>query len=145
MKGRAETTQAPAQKAVAAALILPGSMGERALNPLEEIIGLAEAAGANVVDSDFQRRLKPDVRTAFGKGKVEELRILCSHHHANLLIVDHNLSPSQARNLEEEVMIRVVDRTELILDIFSTRARTRESRWQVELAQMQYLRTRLRR
>jgi GTP-binding protein HflX len=143
LKGRSESTRAPAQRAIAAALLLPGRAGEGAQDPMEEIIGLAEAAGARVLDSDYQRRDRPDARTAFGKGKVEELGVLCKQHEAELLIVDNDLSPSQARNLEEEVCVRVVDRTELILDIFASRARTREARWQVELAQMQYLRPRL--
>ena len=136
-------TERPRQRAVLAALVPAGSSA--AADPLAEIRGLAEAAGAEVVGGLVQRLASPHPRTAFGKGKVEELRQLAEQTEADLVVVDFDLSPSQGRNLEKDLERRVVDRTELILDIFASRARTRQARLQVQLAQMEYLRTRLQR
>jgi len=135
--------QADAERAIIATLILPGSAASEAEDPLEEIRGLAEAAGAHVVDGLYQKLKKVNPRAAFGKGKVEEIGQLAKAQNADLLVVDYDLSPSQGRNLEKDLGMRVVDRTELILDIFSTRAQTRQAKLQVELAQMEYMKTRL--
>lgn len=124
-------------------LILPGSELERAKDPLAEISDLCEAVGANVVGGVYQKRATPQARTAFGKGKVEEIANLCQEHNAELFVVDLDLKPSQGKNLEEILGVRVLDRSELILDIFATRARTRQAKLQVELAQLEYLKTRL--
>jgi len=110
---------------------------------MQEICGLAEAAGAVVVGGLTQRLQKVNPRAAFGKGKIEELRQLAVAEKADLVVIDFDLSPSQGRNLEKDIGLRVVDRTELILDIFATRAQTRQAKLQVELAQLEYLRTRL--
>lgn len=128
-----------------AALLLPEGSHGAAMDPLAEIIGLAEAAGAEVVDGVTQRLRTPHPRTAFGKGKVREMKDACVRAGADLAVIDFDLTPSQGRNLEEELGVRVVDRTELILDIFANRARTKQAKLQVELAQMEYLRPRLRR
>ncbi|MDP6128516.1 MAG: hypothetical protein QGH77_02815, partial [Planctomycetota bacterium] len=119
---------------VVASLILPGSELEKADDPLAEISALCEAVGAKVVGGVSQKRPTPQPRTAFGKGKVEEISALCAELDAELLVVDLDLKPSQGKNLEEIVGVRVLDRSELILDIFATRARTRQAKLQVELA-----------
>lgn len=113
--------------------------------PLDELEGLAEAAGANVVGQLTQRREVPDAATYMGKGKVDELKSLVGKNQANVVIFDNDLSPGQARNLERELKVKVIDRTELILDIFANRARTYEARLAVELAQLEYSLPRLKR
>ena len=114
-------------------------------DPLDELTGLATTAGAVVVCGLVQRREKPDPRTYLGKGKVDELQRLVEFHAADVVIFDNDLSPAQTRNLEKEVSVKVLDRTELILDIFATNARTYESRLSVELAQLEYSLPRLKR
>jgi GTP-binding protein HflX len=109
----------------------------------QELAGLAEAAGATVVATVVQERPRPDPATLIGPGKVGELAAVCTAQHADLVIFDHELSPAQLRNLEDRVERRVIDRTQLILDIFARRARTREGKLQVELAQLRYLLPRL--
>ena len=106
---------------------------------------MAQAAGAEVVDSLYQRLPALNPKTGFGAGKVEEIAHRLAIAGATLCIVDFDLTPSQGRNLEKALDVRVVDRTELILDIFSTRARTRQAKLQVELAQLQYMKSRLKR
>ncbi|MCH2100786.1 MAG: GTPase HflX [Planctomycetes bacterium] len=144
MKGSLPT-RPPAEQVVVAAVLSPDSQALEASDPLAEIEGLAVAAGAQVVGRVIQRRPKPHVRTAFGPGKIEEIAALCKARHAKVLVVDLDLSPSQGRNLEKDLDLRVIDRTELILDIFANRARSRQAKLQVELAQLQYLRSRLQR
>jgi GTP-binding protein HflX len=110
---------------------------------LDELAGLAEAAGATVVLRVLQERPKPDPATFLGSGKVETLALGCAETGADVVIFDNELSPAQLRNLEERLDRKVLDRTQLILDIFSRRARTREGKLQVELAQLKYLLPRL--
>lgn len=110
---------------------------------MEELAMLAVTAGAQVLLSVVQRRPAPDPRYFFGRGKVVELAQLAKESKADLLIFNEEFSPSQARNLEELLGVRAVDRTALILDIFARRARSREGKLQVELAQLQYLLPRL--
>ena len=105
---------------------------------LDELGGLAGAAGATVVLRAMQERASPDPATLFGKGRAAEMAAACDAADVDVVIVDHVLSPAQARNLEAVFHRRVIDRTELILDIFARRARTREGKLQVELAQLQY-------
>lgn len=112
---------------------------------LDELRALAVSAGAEVVGQVFQRRQAPNPATLFGRGKVEELRAEVAATGAELVFFDNDLSPAQGKNLEDALGVRVLDRSELILDIFSERARTREAKLQVELAQLQYLLPRLRR
>src|SRR5690349_8714269 len=109
----------------------------------EELIALTETAGAQVVGEFYQKRDRPDPASYIGSGKAEELFAGVQDAHANLVIVDSELSPVQARNLEEAVKCRVIDRTQLILDIFAQRAQTREGKLQVSLAQLTYLLPRL--
>lgn len=113
--------------------------------PLTELAGLAETAGATVVDGLTQKREKPDIATYLGKGKVEQLKELVEFHAADLVVFDNDLSPAQTRNLEKTLSVKVLDRTELILDIFASRAQTFESRLAVELAQLEYSLPRLKR
>jgi GTP-binding protein HflX len=112
---------------------------------LEELAGLAETAGARVVGSLTQRRQAPDAATYLGKGKVDELKGLAKKADADVIVFDNDLSPGQTRNLERECEVRVLDRTELILDIFASRAQTYEARLAVELAQLEYSMPRLKR
>jgi GTPase len=110
---------------------------------LAEFRELAASAGAQIAGEFVQRRDRPDPATLIGKGKLEEIAGAAASAHADVVLVDHELSPSQQRNIEEEVGTRVIDRTQLILDIFARHARSREGQLQVELAQLEYLLPRL--
>jgi GTP-binding protein HflX len=110
---------------------------------LDELAGLADAASAHVVLRMLQERPKPDPATFIGGGKVTALAAACAEADVDVVIFDNELSPAQLRQLEEKLERKVVDRTQLILDIFARRARTREGKWQVELAQLKYLLPRL--
>jgi len=110
---------------------------------LAELCELASSAGAEVVGQFIQHRDRPDPATLIGRGKLQEISGAAASGGAEILLFDHDLSPSQQRNVEEEVGVRVIDRTQLILDIFAGHARTREGQLQVELAQLQYLLPRL--
>jgi len=112
---------------------------------LEELARLTDTAGGEVVGTITQRISKPHPRLYVGKGKAAELQSLVSEREANLVIFDEELSPAQGKGLEDLLDVRVMDRSELILDIFATRARSKEARMQVELAQLEYLLPRLRR
>ena len=122
------------------------SLDERvALEHLDELSSLTDTAGGEVVGVLRQRIDKPHPRFYIGKGKAEELRECVASTDANLVIFDEELTPAQGKALEEHTGVRVMDRSELILDIFATRARTGEAKMQVELAQLQYLLPRLKR
>ena len=123
-----------------AAVLVGVLLGDRSANgdPLEELEGLASTAGARVVGRLTQRRETPDMTTYLGKGKVDELKTLAAAQDADVVIFDNDLSPAQTRNLEKAISVKVLDRSELILDIFAGRAQTHESRLAVELAQLQY-------
>ena len=110
---------------------------------MEELAGLADAAGAEVVLRVLQERPKPDPSTFLGGGKVEMLAAACDESDVDVVIFDNELTPAQLRHIEEDVDRKIVDRTQLILDIFARRARTREGKLQVELAQLKYLLPRL--
>ncbi len=110
---------------------------------MEELAALVETAGAETVGSILQNRPSPDPRSFIGEGKVEEVRMLCQASGATMVIFDNDLSPSQMRVLTETLGVQVLDRCGLILDIFAQRAKTKEGRLQVELAQYQYLLPRL--
>lgn len=133
------------EEAVLAGVSTPDSPIDDFPEPLSELRGLATAAGARVIGGVVQKRNKPDVSTYLGRGKVGELADLIDSENANVIIFDDELHPAQLRNLEKSTKTKVVDRTELILDIFATRARTEQAKLQVELAQLEYLRPRLRR
>ena len=110
---------------------------------MEELAALVETAGGEAVGIVLQNRATPDPRTFIGEGKVAEVKIYCENTGASMVIFDNDLSPSQMRVLTEELGLQVLDRCGLILDIFAQRAKTREGRLQVELAQYQYLLPRL--
>lgn len=110
---------------------------------MEELASLVETAGGEVVDSLLQQRAAPDPRSFIGGGKVAELKELIANAECDLAVFDNELTPSQMRVLGEELGVRVLDRSGLILDIFAQRARTREGKLQVELAQYEYLLPRL--
>ena len=110
---------------------------------LEELAELARSAGAQVAGSIFQMRDKIDPATVIGRGKIEEVKIEAHLHNAPLIVFDRNLTPTQLRNLEKGTECRVIDRTQLILDIFARHARSREGQLQVELAQLNYMLPRL--
>jgi len=110
---------------------------------LAELRTLAESAGAKVVGEILQRRDRPDPATLIGAGKLEEIAGAAASVDADVLLFDHDLSPSQQRNIEKIIERRVIDRTQLILDIFARHARTREGQLQVELAQLHYMMPRL--
>jgi GTPase len=110
---------------------------------LDELAMLADTAGADIIHRIVQERRTPDPATFIGRGKVDEISWLVGEHGIRLVIFDDDLSPVQVRNLERSIPCKIVDRSGIILDIFASRARTSESKTQVELAQLQYLLPRL--
>ncbi|UCE02322.1 MAG: GTPase HflX [Candidatus Latescibacterota bacterium] len=133
------------ERCILVGVVLPPRTRSQEEENLDELERLSRTAGAEPQARLVQERREPNVRTYIGRGKVDELDALCQRLEANLVIFDDTLSPAQARNLEEVLNRNVIDRTELILDIFARHARTREAMLQVELAQLQYMRPRLRR
>jgi GTP-binding protein HflX len=117
--------------------------GEQGRESLLELVELARSAGAEIAATVFQVRDKADAATLVGRGKLDEIRAEATAHKAPLIIFDSNLSPMQQRNIEEATERRVIDRTQLILDIFARHARSREGQLQVELAQLNYMLPRL--
>ena len=142
MPQRLHSTAAIADRAFLVAASLPNALLP-ATESLNELGELAKTAGAVVVGSSVQKLEHPNVATYVGSGKVDEIIEERKRLDANVGIFDDEWSPSQQRNLEKALGVKVIDRTALILDIFATRAQTREGRLQVELAQMQYLLPRL--
>ena len=110
---------------------------------MEELAALVDTAGADTVAMVLQTRQSPDPRSFLGAGKLQEIKEIVTNNECDLVVIDNELSPSQARAIEEELGVRVVDRSGLILDIFAQRARTKEGRLQVQLAQYEYLLPRL--
>jgi GTP-binding protein HflX len=110
---------------------------------MEELALLAEAAGLQVIEKVLQSRPRVSPKFFIGQGKAEELRRKCAEEGASLVIFDHNLSPIQQRSLEDKIQVTVIDRTQLILDIFARRAKSNEGKLQVELARLDYLLPRL--
>jgi len=131
------------ERAALVGLVTGGARRVDAEHSLEELGGLAEAAGARVVLRVLQERPRPDSATFLGSGKVEVLAAAAAEADAGVVIFDNELSPAQLRELSKRLDLKVVDRTQLILDIFARRARTREGKLQVELAQLKYLLPRL--
>ncbi len=131
------------ERAALVGLAPAGTGRETADEALDELAGLAEAADVEPVLRFVQERARPDGSTFIGSGKLETLRAACDEADLDLVIFDNELTPAQLRNIERVLERRVIDRTQLILDIFARRARTREGKLQVELAQLQYLLPRL--
>jgi GTPase len=148
-KGTVTAQAAAARDAVAGSSPAPKSDGRPSIpefdaeESLAELRTLAESAGARVVGEILQRRDRPDPATLVGAGKLEEIAGAAASVDADVLLFDHDLSPSQQRNIEKIIERRVIDRTQLILDIFARHARTREGQLQVELAQLHYMMPRL--
>ncbi|MEM1445538.1 MAG: GTPase HflX [Planctomycetota bacterium] len=141
--GLREELKVGSEPAVLVGLLLP-DFGGNIHDPLDELRALAASAGAVIVDELLQKKAKPEAKTLLGKGKVQELANLVKAHGAKVAIFENDLSPRQIANLEEAIECKVVDRSELILDIFAARAQTTEARLQVELAQLEYTFPRLR-
>jgi GTP-binding protein HflX len=131
------------ERAALVGLVLGRSRRFDAERSLDELAGLAEAAGAEVVLRVLQERPRPDPSTFLGAGKVATLAAEAAELGVDVIIFDHELAPGQLRHLERDTGSKIVDRTQLILDIFARRARTREGKLQVELAQLEYLLPRL--
>lgn len=131
------------ERAILAACLLPDHNIDPH-DPLGELRALVDTAGAIIVDELMQKRQKPDSATFIGKGKTKELAQLVEIHEADVVIFDNDLTPSQIGNLEQNIECKVLDRSELILDIFAARARSHEAKLQVELAQLEYTYPRLR-
>ncbi|MBQ5366740.1 MAG: hypothetical protein IIU43_04625, partial [Thermoguttaceae bacterium] len=137
------TTSVANERAILVGVYVPGQgLGD---DPLAELAGLAEAANVDPVGSLIQRRAYPDVAYCLGSGKLDELEALVMATQAEVVLFDLDLAPGQTRNLEKRLQTKVIDRTELILDVFATRAQTREARLAVELAQLEYSLPRLKR
>ncbi len=126
------------EKAVLVSVALPDRPWPNEADPCDEIRGLVESAGATVAGQLTQKRQDVQLATYIGTGKVGELQELVESAGADVVIFDNDLSPAQARNLEQALGVKVLDRSEVILDIFASRARTAESKLQVELAQLEY-------
>ena len=139
----AEYRQLRLERVILVGVWTEGSVKD-AENSMEELAALAETAGSTVLDALIQRRDKPDPATFIGSGKVSELKDIVKSTGADTVVCDGELSPSQLRNLEDKVKVKVVDRTALILDIFAQHAKSKEGKAQVELAQMSYMLPRLR-
>jgi GTPase len=131
------------ERALLVGVFPPNTQEQALLDEMAELEELVRSAGGQVLDSFWQKRERPHPATFIGEGKVTEVALATQEQGANLVIFGKDLTPSQARNLEQSIGVRVVDRTQLILDIFARRARSHEGKLQVELAQMEYLLPRL--
>ncbi len=131
------------ETAVLVALITPEQTAEQVQEYVQELAFLAETAGAITLKSYVQKLNKPDIATFIGKGKVEEVHEFVSTNEVDMVIFDDDLTPSQVRNLEQKLGCKILDRSLLILNIFSGRAQTAQAKTQVELAQYQYILPRL--
>ncbi len=138
-----ETLKVVAERAILVQVQLPGATLD-ARDPLGEIRSLARTAGAEVVGELVQKRRQPRGKTYLGKGKIEELSSLVKMTEASVVIFDNDLLPRQIRAIEEELLCKIIDRSELILDIFANRATTHAAKLQVEIAQLEYTYPRLR-
>ncbi|HEV7620643.1 MAG TPA: GTPase HflX, partial [Flavisolibacter sp.] len=132
------------EKAVLVAVVQKEQNEQEVKDYLDELAFLAETAGAVTVKRFVQKLAHPDTRTFVGKGKLEEIKKYVAHHDITLLIFDDELNGSQITNIEKEVNVKTIDRSDLILDIFARRAKTAQAKAQVELAQYQYILPRLR-
>ncbi len=142
---RVTPSTAPREKAFLVGITLPRTRRTDEMENLRELELLARSAGADVVGHMLQSRTRIDGATFVGKGKIDDLAREIHDRRANLVIFDEDLSPAQSRNIEKILDVNVIDRTELILDIFARRARTKQARIQVEIAQLNYALPRLRR
>ncbi len=131
------------EKAVLVGIITPGETEEQTQEYLDELKFLVDTAGGEVHKSFTQRMQRPDRSTFVGTGKLEEINAYVKSEEIDIVVFDDELSPSQLRNIENELQVKILDRSNLILDIFARRAQTSQAKTQVELAQLQYLLPRL--
>lgn len=131
------------ERAVLVGIITPNETEDQEKEYLEELAFLVETAGGETINTFTQRMQKPDRATFVGSGKLDEIRAYVNAEEADIVVFDDELSPSQLRNIENELKIKILDRSNLILDIFANRAKTAQAKTQVELAQLQYLLPRL--
>lgn len=131
------------EKAILVGCQLPHVSDERFVYSMEELAALTKTADGTVVSTVTQKRNRADAATYIGKGKVDELAGLCEELSPDVIIFNDELSPSQLKTLVTYLDVKIIDRTQLILDIFAKRARTREGKLQIELAQLQYALPRL--
>ena len=136
-------TATPIEKALAISAPRKNFEREKTIEHLTELADLAKTQGAEIIETIVQERERPDKSFYIGSGKVEEIKLLIEEHGITMLLFDDDLSPAQARNLQKAMQVKIIDRSGLILDIFVSRARSQESKTQVELAQLQYLLPRL--
>src|SRR5512135_2921648 len=137
------STRPPRERAYLVGVLLPGNTPETVRDQMAELADLARTAGGEVVGSEVHRRSEGDCRHFIGMGKVEDLRDMRMEGGFDVIICNEDLSPRQQRNLELELKTRVIDRTEIILEIFAQHARTHEGRLQVEAARLHHLLPRL--
>ncbi|RZL13540.1 MAG: GTPase HflX, partial [Pedobacter sp.] len=131
------------ERAVLVGVALPGEKAEQTKEYLDELAFLVNTAGGVVEKTFTQRMQKPDRATFVGTGKLEEIQAYVKAEEIDIVVFDDELSPSQLRNIERELQVKILDRSNLILDIFAGRAQTAQAKTQVELAQLQYLLPRL--
>lgn len=131
------------ERAILVGVITPGEKEEQTKEYLDELAFLVETAGGKVEKNFTQKMLKPERATFVGTGKLEEIKAYVKSEEIDTVIFDDELSPSQLRNIEREIGVKILDRSNLILDIFASRAQTAQAKTQVELAQLQYLLPRL--
>lgn len=143
MKGKLIDNSPKLETAILAGVIKSGARPETELDSLNELEQLSKTAGAKAIARFYQRLPYPDPRTYFGSGKLAEVAAFAKENEVSMIIFDDDLSPSQLRNIEKQFTCKVLDRSNLILDIFATRAQTAQAKTQVELAQFQYLLPRL--
>lgn len=139
-----QTVQSDHDRVLLVGLFVDEMSDQQFEDSVSELIRLVESAGGEVVGSVQQKRARPDPQTVVGHGKVEEITLEAQRLGANLIVFNQDISATQSRNLEEQIGVRVVDRTEVILDIFAQRARSQAGKLQVELAQLEYMLPRLR-
>jgi GTPase len=140
----AQEVDSKSDRVVIVGVVTDGISPQRFQDVIEELARLVDTAGGEVLQTILQKRNRIHPQTVVGEGKVQEIALAAQTLGATLVVFDRNLSPSQARNLENQIGIRVVDRTEVILDIFAQRAQSRAGKLQVELAQLEYIMPRLR-
>jgi len=138
-----QVTKPPVEKALLVSVKTQKQKQSEFDESLKELSLLVETAGGKVIDILSQALSHPNVRTFIGSGKLEEIKQLVSEKDINVIVIDDDLSPSQQRNLEKELDLKILDRTKVILDIFANRAQTKDAKLQVELAQLQYILPRL--
>jgi len=142
-KEKTYDTAVKQERAVLVGVIRPGEKPEETKEYLDELAFLVDTAGGLVEHTFTQKMLKPDRGTFVGTGKLEEIRAYVKSEEIDMVVFDDELSPSQLRNIERELEVKILDRSNLILDIFAGRAQTSQAKTQVELAQLQYLLPRL--